>query len=286
MLRKLIKHEWKATWMLPSFLCIFIILITGISCVACAAPLLGNVKGFTVQSIILLLLFIFNIILLIFSYVAVLIYFIYRFYKNLFTKEGYLMHTLPTTAGNLILSKLFCAVTWLLITSLITYFSIFALSYTALDVIMKSAGKGSALELFTAFLHTYREISAIFIQYAGINLGTAILLLILMTIAGCISGMLLPYMCFAIGHLLKKHQVAASIGFYLLSIIIVSSFTSFMSLPAAMKPDMNPKGLALLIAPMASTFRLYGIFYIISILFSIIFFFTTKYIISKKLNLN
>ncbi len=107
-----------------------------------------------------------------------------------------------------------------------------------------------------------------------------------MSLAGCVWGMLLPYMCFTIGHLFKKHQVAASIGFYLLSFIIIQILTSIISFPTAMKTAVYPEGITMLIAPLASAFRLYGIYLIISIIMSIISFLITKYIMGKKLNLN
>ncbi|MBP5460457.1 MAG: hypothetical protein J6Y62_09925 [Clostridia bacterium] len=43
-------------------------------------------------------------------------YVIYRFYKNIFTDEGYLMNTLPTRPVNLVFSKLLTALIWMLIT--------------------------------------------------------------------------------------------------------------------------------------------------------------------------
>ncbi len=39
-------------------------------------------------------------------------YSVFRFYKNLVTDEGYLMHTLPVTPNQLVMSKLIVAMTW------------------------------------------------------------------------------------------------------------------------------------------------------------------------------
>ncbi len=137
MLGKLIKHEWKATWIFPSFICIFIILITVISCGVFSVLFsdLSLLNGTTAQHMTLLLLYLLSFFFLFFSYIVIIIYFIYRFYKNLFTREGYLTHTLPTTAGNLILSKLFCSVTWLLITSFLSLSGFIALFYTTVWIL-------------------------------------------------------------------------------------------------------------------------------------------------------
>ena len=50
---------------------------------------------------------------------------IYRFYKNIFTDEGYLMNTLPTRPVNLVFSKLLNALIWMLITIVVAGLSWF-----------------------------------------------------------------------------------------------------------------------------------------------------------------
>ena len=42
-----------------------------------------------------------------------------RFYKNLLGREGYLMHTLPVTETQLILSKLLTSMVWVLCSGLV-----------------------------------------------------------------------------------------------------------------------------------------------------------------------
>lgn len=58
---------------------------------------------------LMLMLYIFGIIAI---GIITLVVLVMRFYKNLFTSEGYLMHTLPVKASQHLNSKLIVAVLW------------------------------------------------------------------------------------------------------------------------------------------------------------------------------
>ena len=105
MLTKLISHEWKDTFKVPVLLLTITVLLSAASLVyfsvadQATADIDLNVRNFVLYIAYILILSGLSMILT--------IYFAIRFYKNLYTDEGYLMHTLPVKPWMLIVSKLF-----------------------------------------------------------------------------------------------------------------------------------------------------------------------------------
>lgn len=125
MLGKLIKHDFFAMARLlgPAYIVMIAIALLGRlmtwlatrkALMEGAAPAIGH--------IISLLSSLLTIAYVIAPFVIIFLagfYGIYRFYKNIFTDEGYLMNTLPTTPLNLVFSKLLNALIWMLFTLVI-----------------------------------------------------------------------------------------------------------------------------------------------------------------------
>ena len=102
MLKKLIKYEWKDTRRLLLPINLAIIVLTLVGCAMLSTSIFDS-KESLIFSIPLLLLYVLSIM----AFSSVTIIYIYvRFYKNLYTAEGYLMHTLPVTPMQLFHSKL------------------------------------------------------------------------------------------------------------------------------------------------------------------------------------
>ena len=110
MLTKLISHEWKDTFKVPALLLTITVLLSAASLVyfsvadQAAADIDLNVRNFVLYIAYILILSGLSMILT--------IYFAIRFYKNLYTDEGYLMHTLPVKPWMLIVSKLTIGTIW------------------------------------------------------------------------------------------------------------------------------------------------------------------------------
>ena len=110
MLTKLISHEWKDTFKVPALLLTITVLLSAASLVyfsvadQASAGTDLNVRNFVLYIAYILILSGLSMILT--------IYFAIRFYKNLYTDEGYLMHTLPVKPWMLIVSKLTIGTIW------------------------------------------------------------------------------------------------------------------------------------------------------------------------------
>ena len=129
---------------------------------------------------------------------------IYRFYKNLLSNEGYLMHTLPVSVHQLICSKLIAAVCWMTVTSVFIYGCLFGVAFRA--------------EIWAQVLSELRVLFERLSLAYGIGaaeLVSVVLELCVLLLLGSMSSCLLFYASLAIGHSLPRHKLLASLGVFL-----------------------------------------------------------------------
>ena len=110
MLKKLLKYEYRATYKLYLILYMIVIGLAFINRLLYALDFSNNVV-LNVLSRMFTLTIVLSCAGL---YFATLIFILFRFYKNLFTDEGYLMFTLPVSTLKLIISKIIVGMTWML----------------------------------------------------------------------------------------------------------------------------------------------------------------------------
>ncbi len=117
MLKQLLKYEFKATKSLYFGLYLALALLSVVLGVSFRQEhALAHSTSFQNLEVILMVLY----LSVIFA-IAVLCFVstVQRFYKNLLGREGYLMHTLPVTETQLILSKLITSMVWVLCSGLV-----------------------------------------------------------------------------------------------------------------------------------------------------------------------
>ena len=93
MLKKLFVHEWRSFWKVPAAMCLFALVYAFIGALTFQTDLWNN--DYRLVRLVLVFGSIGYFILLIAPAIILSIYTALRFYRNLFTDEGYLMHTLP-----------------------------------------------------------------------------------------------------------------------------------------------------------------------------------------------
>lgn len=250
MLTKLLKHELKATYRL--FLSLQLILLI--------ATFLGRLF-LTIQEHITLPYILSGIFLLIYitalivsAYGTIILYTV-RFYKNLFTAEGYLMFTLPVTHGQLLWSKTIIGSFWSIINSFLLIASFF---FTF-----------STRQITTSF----RAINIDFKAEFGLSFQLFLFFISILMISASISCVTMIYFCITIGHLFSKHRILASIlAYFVLSI-----------------------GLQMIVLVISVFFNTYfqseHLLYVLSLgiifffITSILFYWNSYIILNKKLNL-
>lgn len=284
MLKKLLKHEWKSVSKVLLPVNLGIILITAIGCIVLNTNIFATKESFPIA----LFMLIFYVLSLMTFASITLIYVYVRFYKNLFSAEGYLMHTLPVAPIQLFHSKLIVGFAWSAFNCLLTLFSTAALGYSAIVRVAKEENIDSIYRFFLGdSISNNHNQTFSFAEMFGFPPATFVILLLLMLLTGCLVSILMGYLSILLGQLMEKFKLAASIGFYIAIYLIMQMVTSI----AILLPNSN-----LLVNTMDNDSASYfmNVFYknlfpasiISQLILSIIFYLASYFLIRRKVNLD
>lgn len=269
MLKQLLKYEFKATGRTYGGLYLALVALAVLSGFSLRSSSKDNFAS--------LLLFAYMVVAVAVAVVSVMTI-VTRFTRNLLGREGYLMHTLPVTESQLILSKLISSVVWMLCSSIVGIFS-FAVMLLALS--LNSAALQQLPELWQKVVEIFREIFRM-------TCSSGWLWLIFETLNGLVtlvSSILCIYAACMIGHQFKKHMVPAGIlAFFLLSFLqnwLSSGVSSADMLQAVSDPTLG--GVDVSIAAPSAFTTLFGL--AVSIAFAAGYFLLTRWLMEHKLNL-
>jgi len=211
------------------------------------------------------------------SIILTVVFMVVRFYKNMFSSEGYLTHTLPVTANQHIFVKLMTAILFQFITIITVLISVAIIT------------SGELLsEIIKAFVYIYN----IFIESLSAHIIAHIIFYIiefaLMLTVALIAETLLFYAVISVGQLSRKNRVVASIGvyfaYYIITQIIGTVFVVVISKLA--ETEIVAKIIVFIENNPIKTVHiaLIGItlFYA---LIAAAYYFVTSFIVRKKLNL-
>lgn len=216
MLGKLIKHETRATSriFIPLYGALLMLTIFTKLVMAIGAPDFFSEMATSskVAEIILGISFTLYFILIVGISVMTLVMIIQRFYKNLFTDEGYLMFSLPVKTWELVLSKLLVGMIWSAVCTImiVLTFFIFSLGYF------------SMMELSQSIRSAY----SMFYLQTGMELNLFIFELIIFTLAETVASILMIYVSVAIGQLFNQHRIIAAFGAYIVITIAIQIIVS------------------------------------------------------------
>ncbi|SHI86562.1 hypothetical protein SAMN05444401_1622 [Clostridium amylolyticum] len=267
MLGKLLKYETKATarMFLPLYAALLVFAVINRTFISINSSTNVSNTFMNISTGISMFLYVFIIIAI---FVLTFVVMIQRFYKNLLTDEGYLMFTLPVKPWLHIISKLMVSIMWDIVSTILTIVS----------VIILAGNK----EMFTGLPQAVRiAMSEIYAEFsiAGYDF---ILRIGLMMLLSLIGGTLMIYASIAIGQLISKHKLLGAFGAFLLlntaSQIIV---TTAISIAAVVKPNtwfitVPPRNMFNLLFTGAT---------VLNLIFIVVYFIITNYILSHKLNL-
>ncbi len=201
------------------------------------------------------------------------IFAVVRFYKNLFTAEGYLTFTLPVTPTQHIAVKVLTAVMFDVLTFVVVLASGCIISFGELLV-----------EIFKAAGYIINEL---FKLIGFHSIAYALELVAIILLAG-ISGYLLYYTFISIGQLFKKNRILAAFGAYFVYYIIMQVISTIFTVFAALFGDKLPWeqiGVLVEAHPYATVHIALCFLILMSAAFSLLYFVIIKLIIRKKLNL-
>jgi len=131
--------------------------------------------------------------------VAASIFSIVRFYKNLFTGEGYLSFTLPVTTNQHLWVKLLTAVLW---------------DVVSLVTALVSACIITAGDLFTEIMKAAAYLWGQIPEHIGMHLVFYVLEFLCILLFATVYEHLLIYTCISAGQLFRKNRILAAVGVY------------------------------------------------------------------------
>ncbi|MFI3212000.1 MAG: hypothetical protein R3Y24_01525 [Eubacteriales bacterium] len=273
MLNKLLKHDWKETWKFPTILIGFLL----------AATLLISLGFFTslfdfssfdsghATFIMYTFVFLFYYMLIIGVALGISVYIAIRFYKNLFTDEGYLTHTLPVTPTQLLLSKILVGMGWSLLAILSIIVSIFIVGSSAIASLPSTEISTIISELYAVF-----QIPSAYTVFC----------FIMTMLLGSLQSVLMAYCAICLGQFLTRHRIIGSLVAYLGFYIISQIISSLTMLPYTVRQITLAESQATVTV---SSFDLIADIFpfttLLSLISVILYFFISKHCISKKLNL-
>ena len=297
MLGKLMKYEWKNIWKAGTLMLLGMLVVTVIGCVVLRMPggvvtgLLDNNDINATQSWFVLSSFVATLILYVIMLLAytwgMLIFLGIRFYRSMYTDEGYLSHTLPVTANQLFLSKVLVSGVWYLFITIGIGISVVALIVSLMTGLLNIGELSSVLTQYNGniweFLaDAFYELGRTYEEEMGINLLHYGITLLLTYVAGPFITMVTLFGALTIGQLSSKHKglmgILAYAGLTILSSIIGSTVQSAFMFGANVANSAS--GITV------STNSAYDINVITSLLIAAIMYGVSYYIMNRKLNLD
>lgn len=269
MLGKLYKHEFKETAKLLIPLNLVLIIFTIIGAIMLSTDILQN-ENFEILAVTCMMLYIMSIFTV---FIVTMVYLTIRFYKTMYSRQGYLTHTLPVSTSSIINTKIVVSSVWMFLAAAITVLSVFILIRVLVGNEWDSA--------------VWQEASVAFPEAFGMGLIEFIIWMAVLCVISCVASILMLFASLAIGQLFSQHRVLASVVAYIVIYIIqqiVGTITVLIvGLGSLDSLVMDVSSSAL---DMGAFYR--GTFWMglgQSLLFGIIFYVLCHYLTSKKLNL-
>lgn len=271
MLGKLIKHEFIATQrlFLPIYLIVFVLTLAARIFNQNFIPSNGPLA---ILSFLVTFLYIVSLISL---GVVALFVIVSRFYKNTVGEEGYLMHTLPITKHQFILSKAIVSFVWSICSGLIGIISLFIFCVTP--------------ENLKSLLHIPEMITT-FEETCGVNFYGYFGLILVMLILSLIQNILFFYASISFGQSLSNNKLLGSIcgGIIIYIVTQIISSVSILLIPTSSLSSRIVASNELVWIKESMHFTatyLFPFACILSFLLSVILYYVCIYFLSKKLNL-
>lgn len=272
MLRKLFKYDFEASAK------IFLILYGFIAFLTILGKTLFTLVPEGLENTPLLSVLVPTYILLIIGLIfGFQIFLIVRFYRSLFTDEGYLYHTLPVKPWQLILSKLLTNVLLVLC----------GLAIIILCLLLLLAG-----EPLAAIMEYRTEIGEVIHTFLGFTpIGLVLYLIFFLPVTEAHSQ-LMYFASVAMGQvLIPKHKVLGAFTSYIIFYVIIQAVTSiplfaysFSTIGGLITEEDTMTGSLNWISDFYQFTLFFSLF--LSVILSVVFFLITNYIMKKKLNLD
>ncbi len=194
--------------------------------------------------------------------IGVAIFLVYRFYTSTYSDQGYLLHTLPVDKHHIIIAKVLVSALWIILCEFIMY----------LSVIILVAANG---EVFETLKDGMDSIISITISETATVRGFAVVMSLVAFLFSLFAKLLKVTACISLGQLSANHKLLVSILYYF-GIYIVQQILGVIYLAFIAAINKNN-----------SFYDMYGweSMLVSGIVYSVVFYLITWYVMDKKLNL-
>ena len=205
-----------------------------------------------------------------------------RFYRNLLGREGYLMHTLPVTPAQLILSKLISSMVWLLCSILVIALSL------GVFFLCGMLNVNSIFSDWASAVRDFRQLADILQRVLNVS-GFMLLLTAIEWLATLVCSILCLYTACMIGHQFKQHFALVGIAAFVILNIVQNR------LVALLPYTNNTVGLDMVVSASGDTWQVTtNRFYLRAVLVSLladavlcgVYFAATNWLMKNKLDLD
>ncbi len=287
MLGKLIGHEWKGTYKVGCLLLACMVGATFIGWLGFQGPMWqaafsnSYYYGFGLLDLLSIGTFLLYVIALMGVLFGLLIYLGIRFYRTMYTDEGYLLHTLPVTKHQILISKVLVSSIWIIIIYVALALSVFVLVASLVSAAL--AGEYTFVEVWT---EAWNEVGRQW-SLASPEIRADVIRLLLYLVYGIIVGpfcmIMFLFGAITLGQLFTKHRVLMAIVFYIgmgivrsiVEQVVQGTVTAIQFKSAVSDYDF-------LNAYMGST---WNVSFILDLVLAVVLYLVSYQIISRRLNM-
>lgn len=221
MLGKLIKHEFKATWKVLGLLDGALVVLGLIGFLV-----MGTMKGFLesnsgnngLSGLIVasyITWFILYFLAIFAANLGTTIYLTIRYYRSMYSTEGYLTFTLPVRTGDLLHARMISGIVWSLLSFTLTAVSIFFMC----TGFVSQLPPDEQAEIFEGFAEILDVIN-----------GGTIALALFTGIFSVVQGLLFLYFCVSVGQLWQKHKIAGAVLCFIITNAVTRTVMSIATI--------------------------------------------------------
>ena len=210
MLAKLMKYEWKATWKLLVPINLLIVVMTFFACITVRIDFFNTDNdGIIFSAVMIILTYVASMFV---AMIVTAVFLVYRFYTSVYGDQGYLLHTLPVDKHYIIFAKVLVSGAWVLISSILMNTSILFLFNEEEDI-------------FSRFMDNMN----VMVEWAGSKevTGFAVVMTLIAFLVEILARVLKITACISLGQLSSNHKLLMAFAFYFAIYIVQQIVNGF-----------------------------------------------------------
>ncbi len=228
MLGKMIRQEWKDTWKVCLLLTGAALAVTLLGCLAFLTPMWkglanGNLS-FQLVDVLGVFMLVGCVITLIGTAFGMFAYLGVRFYRSMYSERGYLTHTLPVSAGQLLLGKTLTAAIWYTVMQITVLACTLVLVVGLIYAVLRGFGAREGASIREVLDGCRQILDMIGFQIVDVTH-------ILMQVMNAASAVILLFGAITLGQLSSRHRVLMSLVWYMGINVVMQVLATVLMVP-------------------------------------------------------